>query len=312
MMWLGIFSLVLPMAQASIIKLPIKAQDHVKMTFSKAQINLVGAKDNFLTLNSSSGCRDLQTETHESEYSIHESAPLKTQGESHCVVQVSLPSTNLQLHVLDGGISAQKLGGDLLLHAQKGKVILKDSSGSAMIHVQRGEVQVTDFQGRLRLDLLQANAVVKDLQGDLDLQSLGGDHQVEKAHGNLRITQTQGSTKVTGGAGSLQIETGRSTLNLQGFSGRIEGQTQEGNIQLQLANDPDVNLKSKSGRIVLQAPAGSGASVNLVTQEGDLSGPSFLQVSREGSTKTIRGRLRGETGKGSLIVRSQDGSIILK
>ena len=63
---------------------------------------------------------------------------------------------------------------------------------------------------------------------------------------------------------------------------------------------------------MLQTPAGSGASVNLVTQEGELLGPSFLQVTHEGSTKTIRGRLRGEAGKGSLIVRSQDGSIILK
>jgi hypothetical protein len=307
------FFLLCSSASAAVQKWPVKPQDRVKISLSKAQVTLLSTKESAVTFSSGAGCREVQTEAREGEFIIRETDLLKTQSEaSACQVQIQVPSTPLQLHVLEGSILAQKPTSDLLLHVQKGRVALREGAGTATVHVQKGEVQVTDYQGRLRLDLQQAGAVVKGLQGELDLQSLGGDHLIEKAKGNLRVVQAQGSLKVTGGQGSLQLETVRSTLTTQAFAGRIEGQTQEGTLNLSLTAEPDVNLKSQAGRITLAVLPGSGAHVNLVTQEGDLFGPSFLPIAKEGTVKMIRGRLRGEASKGSLIVRSQEGSIVLK
>lgn len=293
------------------VKFPLKPQDRVQISLAKAQVTVSATREEAVTLIPGANCRELQSETRENELVLREADLMKPRSDAACILQILVPAHALSLHVLEGSIAAQKLNNELLLHVQKGKVFLRDSAGSAIIHVQRGEVGVTDFQGRLRLDLLQAPATIKGLVGDLELEALGGDHLVEKPKGNLRITQSQGTLKISGGSGSLQLETQRSTLITQGFSGRIEGQTQEGVLSLTLAADPDVNLKTQSGRITLQAPPNSGASVNIVSAEGELAGPSAIPVSKEGSGKALRGRLRGE-GKGSLIVRAQEGSVTVK
>lgn len=301
-------------AQASVQKFQLGPQDRVKVSLAKAQVTVIPSKDRQLVLGLGAGCPELVQEKTEGVWGFREIDLLKARAAESpvCQAQIAIPPQNLQIHVLEGGITVQKTAADLLLHVQKGKIILKEATGSATLHVQRGEVAVSDFQGRVKLDLLQAASQVKGLQGELELQALAGDHVIERPTGNLRLMQAQGSLKVLGGSGSLQVESVRASVSSQGFQGRIEGQAEEGQMTFAVAGEPDVNLKSKSGRITVSLPSGSGAQLNLSTQEGELVGPASFTIAREGSAKSLRGRMRGGASQGNVVIRSQEGTVIVK
>jgi hypothetical protein len=64
--------------------------------------------------------------------------------------------------------------------------------------------------------------------------------------------------------------------------------------------------------VTVQAPPNSGASLNLTTQEGEITVPSYLKVNRDGSQKSLRAHLKGDGQKGSIFVRAVEGSIIIR
>jgi hypothetical protein len=117
---------------------------------------------------------------------------------------------------------------------------------------------------------------------------------------------------MTGSAGTFKFELGKASLNSQNFSGRVEGQTQEGPVNILMSADGEVNVKSQSARVTVQTPKASGAWLSLSTTDGDISGPSYIKVNREAGQKNLRGRLNGDVQKGSIIVRSQEGAIIIR
>ncbi len=287
--------------------------DRVQLSVGRANVQVQRANENtHVNLQTSGGCREIQSETAAGRLDLREAERFKLRSDSDvCTIQLLVPAAqSVSVHVLEGALSAQKLSGDVLLHLQKGNLILRDGSGGAQVHVQKGNVLIQDYNGRVRMDVLQAPVQLKNLQGDLDMQALAGEHVIEKSKGNFKVTQAQGSVKIVGGSGVLQFESNRAALTTDLFSGRIEGQSQEGAVNLKLAAESDVNLKTQAGRVTVQAPA--GASLNLATQEGDLIVPSYMSVARTGAAKSVRGRLRGEGGKASVMVRSQEGSIFIK
>lgn len=228
------------------------------------------------------------------------------------IIEIQGPSLPLEVHLFDGQVNLQKWSKETLLHVQKGRVVVKDSLGTTKIHSQSGEIQVLDHQGRVEVDTYKANVLVRGLLGDADLENFLGETTVEKGKGFISVNQGQGSAKILSSSGTLQFELVKGILNSQNFSGRVEGQTQEGPVNIQLANDGEVNVRSQSGRVTIQSSASSGAALNLTTIDGDIIGPNYLKVGRDGFQKTLRGRLKGDNQKGSIVVRSQDGAIILR
>ena len=99
---------------------------------------------------------------------------------------------------------------------------------------------------------------------------------------------------------------------MQAFQGRLEGQNQEGTVTIQMAMDSEVDVKAKAGKVNITPPAASGASVNLFTVDGEIFVPKELKVNRLSSEKSVRGRLRGEAQRGSIVVRSQEATILVK
>ena len=71
-------------------------------------------------------------------------------------------------------------------------------------------------------------------------------------------------------------------------------------------------MKAKAGKVNITPPAASGASVNLFTVDGEIFVPKELKVNRLSSEKSVRGRLRGEAQRGSIVVRSQEATILVK
>jgi hypothetical protein len=50
----------------------------------------------------------------------------------------------------------------------------------------------------------------------------------------------------------------------------------------------------------------------LFTVDGEIFVPKELKVNRLSSEKSVRGRLRGEAQRGSIVVRSQEATILVK
>jgi hypothetical protein len=139
-----------------------------------------------------------------------------------------------------------------------------------------------------------------------------GQLQSEKVRGVMIVAAQQSTSKINQGAGTLQFENGKGVFSVVGFQGRVEGQNQEGAVSVNVPLEGEVDVRSKSGRVSIQLPPASGASLNLLTTEGEIVVPGELKVVKQSTEKSVRGRLRGDAQKATVFVRSQDGTISVK
>lgn len=227
-------------------------------------------------------------------------------------IEILGPPIPLDLHLRDGSVALQKWSKDANISLIHGRVVSQNGSGSLQINLQKGDISVSDHNGKVSTDGYSGNSTLKNIQGDVEAQLFAGKLILDKVRGALSLNAQQSRSTVTQSSGSIQFDNGKGLLTIQGFEGRIEGQTGEGALNIGFLAESELNIKSKSGRISIQAPASSGAAVNLLTVDGDIFVPKELSVNRLGSEKSVRGRLRGERQKASIIVRSQEGSIVVK
>jgi len=227
-------------------------------------------------------------------------------------IEISGPSVQLEIHAFEGQIQLAKWSKEALLHLQKGRILSREGAATLIAHSQSGEIQILDHQGRVEVDAYRSAVIVKNLNGDADLENFSGETNVDKTRGFLSLNQGQGNTKITASSGTLQFEVSKGILNVQSFQGRVEGQTQEGPVNVSMASEGEVNIRSQNGRVTVHTPADSGAFLNLTSVEGDIQVPNYLRVVREGSQKALKGRLKGSTQKGSVVVRSQEGAIVIR
>lgn len=224
-------------------------------------------------------------------------------------VGASIP---VEIQLREGQVNSQKWSKELKISLVKGKVTSVSGSASLNIQLQNGEVSVQDQTSKLIADVYKGQLTVRNLQGDLEGSVFSGSMNIEKSKGFLSINTTQSVAKVLQSSGTLQFENVKGSVLTQQFVGRVDGQTGEGAVSLGILPDTDVHVKSTSGRVSVQTVAGSGAFLNLLSTEGEITVPSELKVNRSATEKSVRGRLRGGEQKGSIVVRSQEGSILVK
>jgi hypothetical protein len=305
-------------AQAAATELAVRGSEKILISVPEAVMNFQATSSKTLRINLADAAGEDYVVTSENGgIQIHPKVAATTDNfgkwtPKKRLIEVQGPALPLEIHAFEGQIQLNKWSKDALIHLQKGRVVSKGGSAGLVLHSQSGEIQVLDHQGRVDVDAYKSNVVVRDLNGDADIENFSGETIVDKAKGFLSFNQGQGVTKVLASSGSVQFDVIKGILNIQGFQGRIEGQTQEGPVTVTMAPESEVSLKSQSGRVTVQAAKDSGASLNLTTQEGEIQAPNYLRVNRDGSQKTLRARLKGEEKKGSIIVRSQAGSIIIR
>ena len=227
-------------------------------------------------------------------------------------IEISSPSIPVDIQLRNGSLTAQKWGKDIRISLSQGRISLIGGVGALNLYTQKGEVNVQDHAGIVRADSYSGVMTLKNIQGDIDASLFSGPLVVEKSQGFCVLSSRVGPVKVAQSSGTLSFENGKGVLSILGFAGRIDGQNQDGSVVVQMALDSEVDIKSKTGRIQITAPASSGSSVNLTTVEGDIFVPNELRVNKLSSEKNVRGRLRGESQRGSILVRSQEGSIVVK
>ncbi|MGZ3804002.1 MAG: DUF4097 family beta strand repeat-containing protein [Pseudobdellovibrionaceae bacterium] len=228
------------------------------------------------------------------------------------VLELTGASVPVEIQLREGQVFSQKWSKELKVSLIKGRVSSLGGSASLSVQLQNGEVHVQDQTSKLMADLYKGKLTVHNLQGDLDASVFSGAMNIEKSKGVLSINTAQSLAKVLQSSGTLQFENGRGNVVAQQFLGRVDGQTGEGAVSLGILPDTDVHVKSTSGRVSVQTAAGSGAYLNLLSAEGEITVPNELKVNRSATEKSVRGRLRGGEQKGSIVIRSQEGNIVVK
>lgn len=221
-------------------------------------------------------------------------------------------SVPVEIQLREGHVSSQKWSKELKISLVKGKVTSTGGSAALTVQLQNGDVSVQDQSSKLIADIYKGHLLVRNLQGDLEGSVFAGGMTIEKSKGVLSVNTTQAAAKVVQSSGTLQFENVKGTVVAQQFAGRVDGQTLEGAVNIGIVPDTDVHVKSTSGRVTVQTVGGSGAMVNLLSTEGEIVVPGELKVTRSATEKSVRGRLRGGEQKGSIVVRSQEGTIVVK
>lgn len=227
-------------------------------------------------------------------------------------IEITGPALPAEVQLRGGSVVAQKWNKDLKVSLTQGRVAALNGAGTLQVYVQKGDVSVSDHLGKVEADSYSGSMTLKNIQGDVEASLFSGQMNIEKVRGFLTVSAQQSAAKVNQSNGTIQFESGKGSLNIQGFQGRIEGQNQDAAITIGMTLDSEVDVKSKSGKVSIQTPPGSGASLNLMTVEGEIVVPSELRVTKLSAEKSVRGRLRGDAPRGSIFVRSQDGTISVK
>ncbi len=227
------------------------------------------------------------------------------------VIEFRGPSLPVEIYVREAQVNINQWQHKVDAHLVSGKII-SNQSRDLNFSLQKGDATIVDSLGTIKARVTQGQLTFKNDNFDADIQLQSGQLVLEKTKGNWNINTHNATVKATQSEGVLQLDNQKGLFNISKFKGRVDGQLRDGNINLSLLNDSDVNIKSKSGKMQIQVPQGGGAFLNLLSAEGDLYLPGDLKANRGGSEKSYRGRLRGESQKVSVTARSQEGIIILK
>lgn len=321
-------SLIVPLlvssAFAGTVEIPVTKGDRLVLKGFEAQVQLVGQggaslKINGVEANAAEGVYSVSKRDNLIEIKMNELPGKKTwmealpRASSYLKrIEISGEPIPAEIHLRGGTVLAQKWSRDLKMSMTQGRVNISNGAGALSITVQKGDITVADHNGAVMTDSYLGNTALRNIQGDVNATQFSGQLQSEKVRGVMTLATQQASSKINQGSGTLQFENGKGAFSVIGFQGRVEGQNQEGIVSVNLPLEGEVDVRSKSGRVSIQLPPGSGASLNLLTTEGEIVVPGELKVLRQSAEKSVRGRLRGDAQKASVFVRTQDGTISVK
>ncbi len=196
----------------------------------------------------------------------------------------------------------------VMINSLKGKITARSTGDSVKIFMQKGEVQSYQPMGALDIESFAGKISVSDGQGALKIRLFNGDLIIDKNMGSINLESQSSSAKITGQQGIVNLQWGKGRLVMSDFSGRLAGTSSDGQLHLHIKPDTMVDLQANRGRVTVNLPSDSGASLNVRSATGDVAVPGPLKVSREGRFRVARGKLVGAL-KGSITIRAEDASI---
>ncbi|MCE3010177.1 MAG: DUF4097 family beta strand repeat-containing protein [Proteobacteria bacterium] len=298
------------------LELPISGIERIELQIPEASLQLVGSPGSRgLRLISAADLSELlKIEKKNSTLILSmktEKSGLFTAGSSKKIsFEINGSPLKTEVFLGEGALAVQKWSQELSVTAQKAKVLIQNSSASSsLVSLHRGDLQVIDSTGTLAVDSYSANVSVKQHMGDLRIENFSGETFLEKVKGNMNIQQAGNQMKVVGSSGTISFDLLKGQASVQSFIGRVDGQSMEGAVSLIYAPETEMNVKTKSGRVTVQIPAGQGPYLSLTANDGEILVPASIKVSREAAQKTVRSRFSGGNAKGTITVRAEEGSI---
>ncbi len=187
----------------------------------------------------------------------------------------------------------------------------QNTEGKMEIFSRKAKFRSVDHKGFVDLDSFTSQVEFEGLEGELKLSNFSGSSTVAKTKGNITYISQKGRSLFADNEGSLRIQNGKGDVQVQRQQGNIEGESIEGLTIINMAANSKLRMKSSEAGVRVVMPKGSGAFVNVGTQEGSLVFPPPLKLQRLQNLKYARGKLRGNL-PGSVYVRSEKATIRVK
>lgn len=208
------------------------------------------------------------------------------------------PSTELNVNSRAGKVAVTGWKQPTHIVVENGSITTEDTSSPFKLNVIKGNIDVQKHNGRMKADVFEGKLVFANIEGNLDVTNFTGSTLLKAVNGDVNLNSRSGSTTVEGSSGSLKFDADQGKLDLMGFQGPIEGVSDQAQITAKLANPARFKASIKNAIIKLSVPSSSGAQVYFALSEGQFAAPSYLNKDEYGTTKTLKGTLRGgESGR---------------
>lgn len=227
------------------------------------------------------------------------------------VLDISAPSMPLTLVWRKGSVKVDNWNSTLKLSVLDGEVVVQNGEGDMQLIHQTGEVKAISRKGKTELESFSGRVNIDGGSGSLKIENFAGETNVKGYDGNLDWRANRGVGRVSGGKGKMDFQTEKGTLTVADFQGDLRGQSTQGAVQADLISPSQVRITTTEAPVTLKV-AGSGASVNLISEEGAIAAPNFLEKVSASAGKQVRGRLKSGTGEGQIFVKTTTGTIRLR
>lgn len=220
------------------------------------------------------------------------------------------PSVELNVNSRAGKVAVTGWKQSTQIVVENGSVTMEDTSSPFKVNLVKGSLDVQKHSGRLKADVFEGKLNFTNVEGNLEVTNFTGSTTLKAVNGEVNLNSRSGSTVVEGSSGSLKFDADQGKLDLLGFQGAIEGVSDQAQITAKLTNPARFKANIKNANIKLSVPSSSGAQVYFALSEGQFSAPSYLNKDEYGTTKTLKGTLRGgESGR--ISVTGEAGRVSL-
>lgn len=226
-------------------------------------------------------------------------------------IEVSAPSMPLTLVWRKGNVRVENWNAPAKLSVQDGEVVVLNGDGDLQLIHQTGEVKAIARKGKIELESFSGKVLVDGGSGSLRVENFSGDSTIKNFEGNLDWRANRGIGRVNGGRGKVDFQTEKGSLVVTDYKGGLHGQSTQGAISAELISPSQVRITTTEAPVTLKL-MGSAAQVNLISDEGLISAPSFFERVSASTVKQVRGRLKSGSGEGSIYVKTASGAIRLK
>lgn len=226
-------------------------------------------------------------------------------------LDITAPSMPLTLVWRKGSVKVDNWNSSLKLSVLDGEVVVQNGDGDMQLIHQTGDVKAINRKGKMELESFSGRVNIDGGAGALRIENFAGDTTVKGYDGALEWHANRGVGKITGGQGKMDFQTEKGTLTVTDYKGDLRGQSSQGSIQADLISPSQVRITTTEAPVSLKV-VGSGAMVNLISEEGAIAAPNFLEKVSASAGKQVRGRLKSGSGEGQIFVKTTTGTIRLR
>lgn len=155
-----------------------------------------------------------------------------------------------------------------------------------------GRIEVTGYKGDLQLTSNVGRIDVTASTGSLRANSGSGSITVLDFEGPINAHSNVGSLTIRNAVGGLQLGSGIGSISVQEYSGgQLIAETRTGRVDVSTGAvlEGNVSLKTSTGSVSLSAPKESSIRATAQTRTGSINVPSFMTVTRQGTSNSAVG-----------------------
>ena len=230
-------------------------------------------------------------------------------------LEIQAPSTPVDIGWRSGEVTLLGWKDAVSVELVEGSFLARRTEGFIRLQMQRGEARIEGHRGRLEASSNAARLSGREIEGDVSAESVNAVMAFQGIEGTVRLRAYKAAASVAKGSGDLEFESSRAPIDVSDFEGAVRGQSEDGPLTIQVTGEPEISVETIRGPITIRLPAGSGATIRAVTEDGRIVVPDPpLRVSVQPGGRSVAGQMPGRAhlGHGSALAKSKSGNILIR